>query len=200
MDGEVTAALTSGASGLVGALPGGAVAVWTGMHQGELTAQSALETARSTYLGPLDTARRSVQRDVFVAFLTVSREWARSAERAAYAAQQWDARVGDVLEMCITQERLYGGVGDIALHWQGMIRECRAPHRVTEAAQHVLLEAATTDVARAAQDVEQHAIRLSSLMREAGETELRDIDDVSPQDPSNHVPPSPNARRTSLRP
>ncbi|SOE31761.1 hypothetical protein SAMN05442782_8694 [Streptomyces sp. OK228] len=199
MDGEVTAALIGGASGLGGALLGGAAAVWGAKHQGRLAVQAALETARSAYLGPLDTARRSAQRDVFATFLTVSQEWARAAEAATDAARQWDAHVADAIQRCRAEGHDYMGVNaELRQHWDRRIERCGAPQRVTEAAQHVLLEAATTDVARAAQNVEQHAIRLMSLLRDAGATQIAS-DSQSPDDPSNLVPPYPGRSPNQLR-
>jgi hypothetical protein len=199
MDGEVTVALIGGVGALVGALLGGAATVWTAKEQGRMAVQTALHTARSTYLGPLDTARRSAQREVFAAFLTVSQEWARSAEPAAEAARRWDADVGGLLDECITEGRAYTGLNtELRQHWRRTIDRCGTTQRLTEAVQHVLLEAAGTDVARAAQNVEQHARRLASLLHGAGETQLRDQDGVSTDDPSNHVPPSPERSPNQL--
>ncbi|MFF6827615.1 hypothetical protein [Streptomyces longwoodensis] len=200
MDGEVTVALIGGVGALVGALLGGAATVWTAKEQGRMAVQTALHTARSTYLGPLDTARRSAQRDVFAAFLTVSQEWARSAEPATEAARRWDADVGRLLDECITEGRAYTGLSaELRQHWSTSIARLGTTQRLTEAVQHVLLEAAATDVARAAQNVEQHAIRLAGLLHGAGETQLLDPDRVSPGDPSNHVPPSPERSPNQLR-
>ncbi|MGW6523234.1 MULTISPECIES: hypothetical protein [unclassified Streptomyces] len=198
MDAEVTAALIGGTSGLGGALLGGIAVVWTAKHQGRLALQAALETARATYLGPIDTARRSAQRDVFAGFLTAAQEWTRTAADAADAARRWDETVCRIIEECCNEGFAFREVSvQLQQHLQPRIDRCSAPHPITDAAQHVLLEAATTDVARAAQRVEQHAIRLMRLVHSAGETQL-EKDSVSPSDPSNHVPPDPQRSPNQL--
>ncbi|QIY59432.1 hypothetical protein HEP86_39560 [Streptomyces sp. RPA4-5] len=203
MDGEVMAALIGGASGLVGALVGGSAAVWAARHQGRLSVRGALETARSTYLGPLDTARRTAQREVFARFLTVSQEWARQAGPAAAAAEHWDRSVCDHIERLRDDSRAYVDLHDEVTHrYQRQVSAAGEPHGITEAAQHVLLEAAGTDVVRAAQDVEQHAVRLRGLLNDAGKTHLIDPDGTLPDDPTNHRPPTPSrapAEHTALK-
>ncbi|MGW7513778.1 hypothetical protein ACWGJ0_39475 [Streptomyces massasporeus] len=209
MDGEVTAALIGGVSGTAGVLLGSTAAMWSARHQGRLavqgaletarkTYQGALETARSTYRGPIDTARRSAQRDVFAAFLTTAQEWTRAAEVGTVAATRWDTTVRLVLAACRDEGRPYRGVDqELEQRFRTAIDSCSTVHRVTEAVQHVLLEAATTDVASAAQNVEHHAIQLVRLLRRAGETRLEDTS-VSRDDPTNHVPPNPARSQRQL--
>ncbi|MFF1278632.1 hypothetical protein ACFVZC_35505 [Streptomyces marokkonensis] len=193
MDGEVMAALIGGASGLVGALVGGAAAVWAAKHQGRVAVQGALETARSTYLGPLDTARRSAQREVFAKFLTVSQEWVRAAGPATDAAHQWDRLIGDHLERLCVEGQAYRDLNEATTRWyRQQVARLGELHEITEASQHVLLEAAMTEVSAAAEAVEQHAIRLQEHLNDAGQTRLRDPDGTSSNDPSNHMPPNPS--------
>ncbi|MGW6145300.1 hypothetical protein [Streptomyces sp. NPDC055140] len=191
MDGEETAAVIGGASGLIGALIGGSAAVWAARHQGRLAVKSALDTARSTYLGPLDTARRTAQRDVFARFLTVSQEWARPAGRAAAAAEHWDQSVAAHVDRLRDENLMYVDQADaVANRYRRQVSIAGEPLGITEAAQHVLLEAAGTDVVEAAQTVERHAVRLQGFLNDAGTTELMS-DDYSRADPSNHRTPYP---------
>ncbi|MFF4694862.1 hypothetical protein [Streptomyces chattanoogensis] len=201
MDGEVMAALIGGASGLVGALVGGSGAVWAARHQGQLSVVAAVETARSTYLGPLDTARRTAQREVFAQFLIASQDWARQAGPAAEAAQHWDSSLYDHLERLADEGRAYVDLPDeVARRYQRQVSVAGRPHSITEAVQHVLLEAAGTDVVRAAQNVEQHAVRLHGFLNDAGGTHLINPDEVSPSDPTNYRRPNPSRSRTSTQP
>jgi hypothetical protein len=193
MDGEVMAALIGGASGLVGALVGGSAAVLTARYQGRLAVTAAVETARSTYLGPLDTARRTAQREVFAQFLTVSQEWTRQAGPAVEAAQHWDRAVRDHIERLRGEGRAYVDLHDeVARRYRRQVSAAGEPHSITEAAQHVLLEAAGSDVVRAAQKVEQHAVMLRDFLNDAGRTHLIAPDERSPGDPTNHRLPNPS--------
>ncbi|MFF9490363.1 hypothetical protein [Streptomyces sp. NPDC014676] len=193
MNGEVITALIGGASGLVGALVGGSAAVMAARYQGRLAVSAAVETARSTYLGPLDTARRTAQREVFAQFLAVSQAWTRQASPAAEAAQHWDRAVRDHVERLCDEGRAYVDLHDeVTRRYQRQVSAVGEPHSITEAAQRVLLEAAGSDVVRASQAVELHAVTLRDFLNEAGRTHLRDPDATSPDDPTNHRLPNPN--------
>ncbi|MFG3323766.1 hypothetical protein ACGF3J_37550 [Streptomyces sp. NPDC048171] len=195
MDGEIAAALVAGASGFAGAVLGAVGVMWAARRQ----EQAALKTALLAYLAPLETARRSAQRDVFVAFLANSQDWARTAEAAVEAARRWDAAVRAEVEECLSEPRAYTGVSaELRQHCRRIIDRCGPTQRLTEAVQHVLLEAATTNVASAAQNVEQHAIRLASLLDDAGNTRL-ESDRHLPADPSNNAPPNPERSPNQLR-
>ncbi|MFI6494564.1 hypothetical protein [Streptomyces sp. NPDC050564] len=192
MDGEMTAALIGGASGLAGALVGGVAA----LSAARMAMKAASETALTAYLGPLDTARRTAQREVFAQFLTVSQEWTRQADPAAKAAERWDRAVQEHVDRLKDEECAYVDLPDATTRWlQQQVSALGQPHRIAEAAQHVLLEAAGvagTDVVRAAQKVQQHAVRLKDFLNDAGRTHLIDPDETSPDDPSNHRPPNPS--------
>jgi hypothetical protein len=192
MDGEVMAALIGGASGLAGALVGGTAALAAAKMAMKATSQTAL----TAYLGPLDTARRTAQREVFARFLTVSQEWTRRAEPAARAAEGWDRAVREHLERLLDED--VGSYVDLpdetVRRFLRSVSAIDEPHRIAEAAQHVLLEAAGVagiEVVRAAAKVHQHAVRLKEFLDDAGKTHLDAPDRAGPGDPSNHLLPNP---------
>lgn len=188
MDAEVTAALVGGVSGLTGALLGGAAAVWAARYGSRAAVASALEAARSAYLGPLDTARRSAQRDVFVQLLTATQAWTGGVQVAAAAAQRWDERVSDHVELLRSEGHAYAELGEaMVASYRQQVATAPEPRAITDAVQLVMLEAAGTDVARAAVQVGLRAQSLMNCLDRAGETELRDPDGSLWGDPSQHV-------------
>ncbi|MEU6230730.1 hypothetical protein [Streptomyces sp. NPDC047042] len=187
MNTEVTAALVGGASGMAGALLGGAAAVWAARYASRAAVASALEAARSAYLGPLDTARRSAQREVFAGLLAATQDWRGTVEAAVVAAERWDQRAADHAERLADEGHAYAELDEaIVASYRQQVATATDPRAITNAVQRVMLEAAKTDVARAAIKVGDSAQTLMNYLDQAGQTKLRDPDRSLWTDPSQH--------------
>ncbi|MFF8683093.1 hypothetical protein ACF07F_34775 [Streptomyces sp. NPDC015237] len=192
MDGQVVVALIGGVSLLIGALVGSAASLGAAKYTGSQAGKAAVRAARSTYLGALDTARRSAQRDVFARFLTASQEWARQAAPAAEAALHWDQAVSEHLAHLNFAHGYVALNESVADRYRRRVSAVGSPRSITEAAQHVLLEAAGSDVVRAAHSVELHAVKLHDLLRDAGTAHFIAPDEVSRDDPTAYSANDPS--------
>ncbi|MFC8491213.1 hypothetical protein ACFUJU_10480 [Streptomyces sp. NPDC057235] len=160
MDSEVIAAVIGGGSGLAGALLGGTAAVIAARIQARRAVEAGLATAKSTYLAPLDTARRTAQREVYAKLVDAVYSYLEAVARAVPAARMLEeleesSRQGVVVHHDTVQSQ------------RDIVNGVQQPNEIKRAVQHIALEGPETVYSRA-QNIEQVAERLFKALRGAG--------------------------------
>ncbi|MFC9816496.1 hypothetical protein ACFVJM_31050 [Streptomyces virginiae] len=173
MDNEMTVAGIAAVASLVGAGIGGAFAARGAGKQAAGAVEAGLAQAASAYLGPLDTARRTAQREAYVRLLTAAQEYAEAVRPVLRAARLLDR----------AEERAVGGGNPMPDEaWEALRERIDAvsdAHPVRAAAQHVALEG-PGDVAEAAEQVRLVATLLEVALDNAGQSAHTDGGGVIP--------------------
>ncbi|MBM9624831.1 hypothetical protein ACFQ60_46800 [Streptomyces zhihengii] len=148
MDTEVLVAIVGGGAALLGAAVGGAGAV-VAAH---ITGKRAESAARHAYLGPLDVARRTAQREAYVGLLTAAHALADAGGEVLESARRLAENANEEI---IGQPTTYP-LARIAADRE-RVRAVQPADEVIAAARHVELEGPES-VAKAARQLSEAAL------------------------------------------
>lgn len=162
---EIAAALIGVVGGFVGAVIAAGAAIGAARHQARKAVEGAFAQASAAYLGPLDTARRTAQREAYARLLTAAHDYEIAVEPlldVAHALNR-DATPNRPAMSPETRADLRARIDEVNDH-----------HLIDLAVQHVLLEG-PDEVWQSAARVQVAAMTLS-LVLSAGDATSNILD------------------------
>lgn len=151
---EIAVALIGVVGGFVGAVIGAGAAIGAARHQARKAVEGAFAQASAAYLGPLDTARRTAQREAYARLLTAAHDYEKAVKPVLDVAQALNRDASPNRPAMSPETR-----ADL----RARIDEVNDHHLIDSAVQHVLLEG-PDDVWQSAARVQMAAMRLSIVL------------------------------------